>query len=605
MYLAKPPKYAIIKPMKAYISSLIGQVITDFALEEARAVLGSGVFDVSTPKSGFGDYASNAAMVLFKKFNTAPSENPFKFAELLALKISELDKTDTFEKVEAVSGFINFTLSKRELIKNLQNILEAKQNYGQSQIGEGRKIIVEYFQNNIAKPPHVGHLRSAVIGDSLVRILKFVGYETLTDTHIGDWGVQFGILLYAYKQFIANGGSKEQIEKDPVIELNKLYVDMSAQIDAKPELRDLGKAEFQKLESGDEENRKLWEWFVKVSLVDFEHYREILKIQPFDQNFGESFYEDKMPAVLADFESKGLVKIGETGEKYVDLEEDALGRCILVKSDGATTYHLRDFATYIYRKNTQDFFRNLYIVDVRQSHHFRQLFRVLELAGFPAETDSVHIEFGFMSLPEGAISTRKGTTVSLDNLISEAEKQALTIIQEKNPELANKEKVAKQVALAAIKYFDLSHNRATEIVFTWEKALSFEGNTGPYLQYTHARINGILRKGNLQQGGKVFVAIESSLVDNAVFSESEISVMKKLFKFSESIEQVVGDYTPNLLCNYLFELAQSFNVFYEQMPVLKEDNESAKSFRLNLIEATAQVLKNGLNLLGIEAPEEM
>lgn len=585
--------------MKAYISDLIKESIQILVSDEAETVLGSGVFDVSTPKAGFGDYATNAAMVLFKKFNVAPAENPIKFAELLANQIKELDKKNTFEKVEAVGGFINFTLSSNELLNNLKNILENGEEYGRSEIGENRKIIVEYFQNNIAKPPHVGHLRSAVIGDSLVRILKFTGFNTTTDTHIGDWGVQFGILLYAYKQFIANGGDKSQIEKDPVIELNKLYVDMSAQIDAKPELRDLGKEEFKKLEEGDAENRKLWQWFVDESLTDFERYRKILNINPFDENLGESFYEDKMSAVIADFESKGLVKVGETGEKYVDLEDDGLGRCILVKSDGATTYHLRDFATYFYRKDTFDFYRNLYIVDVRQSHHFRQLFKVLEKAGYPAEIDSAHIEFGFMSLPEGAISTRKGTTISLENLIAEAEKQALAIIQEKNPGLEDKETVAKKVALAAIKYFDLSHNRSTEIVFTWDKALSFEGNTGPYLQYTHARINGILRKGGITEKPKILEDLKGEI------SASELAVLQKLFKFSESIEQVVVDYTPNLICNYLFELAQNFNAFYEEMPILKEVDEAKRTFRLNLIFATAQVLKNGLNLLGIEAPEEM
>lgn len=585
--------------MKAYISSLVSQAVKDLSPEEAEVVLNSGVFDVSTPKTGFGDYATNAAMVLFKKFATAPAESPMEFAESLAAKISELDEKNTFEKVEAVGGFINFTLSTNELLHNLQNILEKEAEYGRSEIGENRKVIVEYFQNNIAKPPHVGHLRSAVIGDSLVRILKFTGFNTTTDTHIGDWGVQFGILLYAYKEFIKAGGSKEQIEKDPVIELNKLYVDMSAQIDANPELRDLGKAEFQKLETGDAENRQLWQWFVDESLLDFERYRKILNINPFDENLGESFYKDKMPAVLADFEQKNLITVGETGEKYVDLEEQGLGRCILVKSDGATTYHLRDFATYIYRKNTFDFYRNLYIVDVRQSHHFRQLFKVLELAGYPAETDSAHIEFGFMSLPEGAISTRKGTVISLENLIGEAEKQALAIIQEKNPELKDKEAVAKQVALAAIKYFDLSHNRSTEIIFTWDKALSFEGNTGPYLQYTHARINGILRKGGITE--KPVQVLDEQLD----MSESELTVLKKLFKFSEAVEQVVVEYTPNLICNYLFELAQNFNAFYEEMPVLKEEDEAKRNFRLNLIYATAQVLKNGLNLLGIEAPEEM
>lgn len=586
--------------MKAYISDLLRQSVQAISPQEAEAVLGSGVFDVSYPKPGFGDYASNAAMVLFKKFNTAPSENPVEFAKALASQLQALDSQSSFSKIEAVGGFINFTLSEKFLIKKLENVLAEAENFGKSEAGAGRTMIVEYFQNNIAKPPHVGHLRSAVIGDSLVRILQFAGYKTITDTHIGDWGVQFGILLFAYKDFIKAGGSTEQIEKDPVIELNKLYVDMSAQIDAKPELRDLGKAEFQKLESGDAENKELWQWFVKVSLDDFEHYRKLLGIIAFDHNLGESFYEDKMAAVMDLLESKGLVTVGETGEKYVDLEEQGLGRCILIKSDSATTYHLRDFATYIYRKQEFDFYRNLYIVDVRQSHHFRQLFKVLEMAGFPTETDSAHLDFGFMSLPEGAISTRKGTTISLENLISEAEKRALEIIEEKNPSLVSKEIVAKQVALAAIKYFDLSHNRSTEIVFTWEKALSFEGNTGPYIQYTHARIHGIFRK--MGQGFSEEIPmpeITSELVDE------EIQVLRKIQQFTEIIESASEQYLPNIICTYLFELAQVFNSFYQEIPILKEEDEQKKNMRLNLIKSTAQVLKNGLTLLGIEAPEEM
>ena len=582
--------------MKAYISELLNQAIQNISSDEAEAVLGSGVFDVSYPKTEFGDYATNAAMVLFKKFNTAPAANPAEFAKILAAQLTVEDRKNSFAKIEAVGGFINFTLSEQFLLHRLEEVLEQADEFGKSTIGDGRTVIVEYFQNNIAKPPHVGHLRSAVIGDSLVRILKFVGYKTLSDTHIGDWGVQFGILLYAYKQFIANGGDKAQIEKDPIQELNKLYVDMSAHIDAKPELRDLGKAEFKKLEAGDVDNRELWEWFVKVSLDDFERYRKILNIQPFDHNLGESFYENQMAAVLEGFEQKGLVSVGETGELYVDLEEYGLGRCILVKSDGATTYHLRDFATYIYRKAEFDFYRNLYIVDVRQAHHFRQLFKVLELAGFSAETDSAHLEFGFMSLPEGAISTRKGTVISLENLIGEAEKRALEIIQEKNPELADKETVAKQVALAAIKYFDLSHNRQTEIVFTWDQALSFEGNTGPYLQYTHARIHGILRKSTVEP------IDESQPLE---IQTSEMLVLRKLQQFPEVVETAAQQYLPNLLCSYLFELSQNFNSFYQEIPVLKEADKNKRAFRLSLIQATAQVLKNGLNLLGIEAPEEM
>ncbi len=576
--------------MKAYISELISEAIKQISPDEAAAVIGSGNFDVSYPKSEFGDYATNAAMMLFKKFNVAPAGNPMEFAKKLADTTKQLDHKNTFSKVESAGGFINFTLSENYLVNRLKEVLKQADYYGRSDFGENRKVIVEYFQNNIAKPPHVGHLRSAVIGDSLVRILKFLNFDVLTDTHVGDWGTQFGILLYAYKTL----GKREIIEKDPIQELNKLYVEISASIEENPELREKGKEEFAKLESGDSENRELWEWFVKVSLEDFDRYRGLLNLKAFDHNLGESFYEDQMPEVLKLLEDKGLITVGETGEKYVDLESQGLGRCILVKSDGATTYHLRDFATYIYRKHEFNFYRNLYIVDVRQSHHFRQLFRVLELAGFPAETDSAHLDFGFMSLPEGAISTRKGNTISLENLISEAEKRAIAIIEEKNPELENKEKVSKQVALAAIKYFDLSHNRKTEIIFEWDKALSFEGNTGPYLQYTHARIHGIMRK--------VEVSIELS---NTELNEQERTVLAKLNYFPEILEQIPGEYLPNLLCNYLFELSQSFNAFYENNPVTQEEDKSKQALRVSLVAATAQVLKTGLNLLGIEAPERM
>ncbi len=581
--------------MKTYISELIRQSVQELSPSEAEAVLSVSTFDVSYPKPGFGDYATNAAMVMFKSFGSRPAENPAEFAKALATLCAKFDKDQIYSKIESAGGFINFTLSEKYLTHNLSKIMEMGEHYGASKTGAGQTVIVEYFQNNIAKPPHVGHLRSAVIGDSLMRILKMLGYNAISDTHIGDWGTQFGILLYAYKTL----GDKLVIEKDPIQELNKLYVQMSAQIEENPELRELGKAEFQKLESGDEENRELWNWFIKVSLDDFERYRKLLGLLNFDHNLGESFYEDQMQGVLDMLGEKKLLTTGETGEIYVDLEEQGLGRCILVKSDGATTYHLRDFATYIYRKNEFDFYRNLYIVDVRQSHHFRQLFRVLEMAGFPAETDSAHLEFGFMSLPEGAISTRKGNTISLENLIEEANSRALKIIEEKNPELQNKESVAHKVALAAIKYFDLSHNRSTEIVFTWDKALTFEGNTGPYLQYSHARIHGILRKGGIEASAKEFDQSGIAL------SEQETSVLRKLHQFPEIIQQVVYEYTPNVLCNYLFETAQTFNAFYQTVPVLSEPEENLRNFRIQLILCTAQVLKNGLNLLGIEAPEEM
>lgn len=548
---------------------------------------------VLVPDPNFGDYSTNVALALSKKFKLPPIE----VAEKIAQTVRSLDVEKIFSQVTVTNGFINFSLSQEYLLKNLLKILEQKDNFGSPWNNEDKTVVVEYFQNNVAKPPHVGHLRSAVVGDSLLRIFRFLGYKAVSDTHIGDWGTQFGILIYAYKK----NGVQSDVEKDPINELNRLYVEMSAKIEQDSSLKDLAKAEFKKLEDGDKENRELWQWFVKESLADFERYRKLLGLLPFDNNLGESFYQDKMPAILEELKEKKLVKIGETGEQYVDLEKYNLGRCILVKSDGATTYHLRDFATYIYRKKQFNFWKNIYVVDNRQAHHFRQLFKILELAGYPTPAESVHVELGFMSLPEGPISTRKGNVISLQNLVEEAERGSLAIIEEKNPNLLNKEKVAAQVARASVKYFDLVHNRKTEFVFTWDKALSFDGNTGPYMQYTHARIQGILRKSEIGIS-KSEKGLKSEILN---LKPEELKVLHKLNQFPEVLEQVVVDYLPNLLCNYLFELSQSFNSFYQEIPVIQEKDNQLKHFRLNLITATAQVIKNGLSLLGIEAPEEM
>jgi arginyl-tRNA synthetase len=557
-----------------------------FGADMAKSV----VFSVSAPpKPDMGDYATNVAMVLAKRVG----QNPNSLAEQIAQSLRlELGNTE-LKKVEVFGGFINFTLALDYLFKNLNSVIELSDKYGSSAQGAGKKVIVEYFQNNVAKPPHVGHLRSAVIGDSLKRLFDFLGYEVVSDTHVGDWGVQFGIVLYAFKTF----GNRAVVEKDPIQELNKLYVAMSGKIEENPGLRDLCKQEFVKLEQGDAENRKLWEWFVEVSMQDFERYRNLLGLLPFDYNLGESFYEDKMPEVLNELKDKNLVQTGETGELYVDLESEGLGRCILVKSDGGTTYHLRDFATYKYRKDVIQYWKNVYVVDVRQAHHFKQLFKILEKAGYPADADSTHVDFGFMGLPEGAISTRKGNVISLEALITEATNRALATIEEKNPELQNKPVVATQVALAAIKYFDLVHNRQSNITFTWDKALSFEGNTGPYLQYTYARIHGISRKS----------AREGSVVADVVHepNEYESAVLRKLVAFPEVLDQAASEYYPNVICNYLFELAQIFNRFYEAVPVNQEQDFVARHYRTQICVATAQVIKNGLSLLGIEAPEEM
>lgn len=563
------------------------------------------------PENVDADFASNAAMVLGKKLGLEPLE----IAEKLKSVIRDLPITPSSsppilqrrtggEKIgglflitAAPPGFLNFKLSDAALLKNLARVLEQPKAYGAADLGRGQLAIVEYFQLNVAKPPHVGHLRSAVIGDALKRILEFVGYKTVSDTHIGDWGTQFGLLLLAYKKL----DGKKRVKDSPLEELNDLYVEINKLIEADLQLRDQGKQEFAKLEQGDKEDRQLWEFFVKVSKKKFAEMVKLLQIQPFDYDLGESFYETRMKEIMRRLGKANLLTTGETGERYVDLEKYGLGRLICLKSDGATTYELRDLATVAYRyeelakQEKADLAWNLYVVDVRQAHDFRQVFKTMELLGLDM-SKSRHLEFGFMSLPEGAISTRKGTVISLESLLAEARKRARRIIEEKNPQLKNKDAVAAEVALGAVKYADLVHNRKSDIIFKWEDVLSFEGNTGPYLQYTHARLRSILRKAKGRP---------KAVLQNADCGRAELLILRKLLKFPDVIADAVTDFMPSHLATYLYELAGSANAFYHSSPVLQEPDPNLRGLRLALVSATAVVLQQGLALLGIEAPEEM
>lgn len=578
--------------MKAYISALIKEAVQQISPQEAGEVFGSGLIDVSYPKPGFGDYASNAAMVLFKKFNSAPADSPAEFAKILAEKLGALDHQKTFSKIESAGGFINFWLAESYLANNLRKIQQSGENYGQSDLGAGEKILVEYFQPNIAKPLHLGHLRTAIIGDSIFRTLKFTGFTVESDTHLGDWGTQFGLLILAYKKW----GDDNLIASDPINELNKLYIKINAEMETDQSLREQGKLEFVKLEQGDTENLALWEQFKDWSWKEYKVIYDDLEIRKSDHDWPESFYVDKMPGVLEMLRSKGLLKESQ-GAQIVDLENHGLGVAVIVKGDGGTTYLLRDLATYIFRKQ-EGFTKQLYVVDNRQTHTLAQTFKILELLNvITSPEEAVHIAYGVLSLPEGQMSTRKGTMIGAKELIYKAKEKALAIIEEKNPDLANKQEVAGQVMRGALKYFDLSHNYKSDIVFTWEKALSFEGNTGPYLQYTHARINGILRKGQISE--------DSQIAQPAEISEQELNVLRKLNQFTEVVEQAATNYTPNVICNYLYELSQTFNSFYEAVPILKETDEQKRLFRIAIIRSTATVLSNGLTLLGVQAPKEM
>jgi len=533
---------------------------------------------VTYPDPKLGDYATNAALILAKEAKIKPLD--------LAQQIAEKIEMTDLEKVEAVApGFINFKL-KTELLLSSQADPEP--------IGD--RILVEYFQPNVAKPMHMGLMRTAIIGDAISRMLKFLGHHVESDTHMGDWGTQFGLVLLAYKKY----GNQGMLELDPINELNKLYVKINEEAVKHPQIHEDAKQEFVKLERGDSENRALWKKFVDLSLEKFLKINDLMDIQPFDNHWPESFYENKMPKIVVELKAKGFLKESQ-GAQIVDLENQGLGIALIVKSDGGTTYLLRDLATFIYRKSL-GFQKQLYVVDVRQAHAFQQLFAILKLLGHMKDGEATHIDYGFMSFKGEVLSTRKGNMVLAEDVVATAEEKVAKIIAEKNPNLADKNYVIKSVAQGALKYFDLSHNRHSDIEFDWDKALDFEGDSGPYLQYAHARLSSILRKFQItndkfQTNSNFQIPISITSTERQVLFQSSI--------LPEVAADAVKDFMPNVLANYLYNFAQLLNKFYHESPVIAEKDEKVKNFRLGLIAKARSTLGKGLDLLGIEALEEM
>lgn len=573
---------------------IIRKVIEE-ALKETYQELTPGEFVVSVPEVvGHGDYATNVALVSAKQ----AGQNPRQLAEKL---IPSLQATShQLQARIAGPGFINFTLADSFLLEQLEGILKNPEQWGMSDVGKGKTVTIDYFGPNIAKRLHIGHLRSAVIGDAIKRLILSQGYRAVSDTHVGDWGTQFGILLLGYKELVSKG-DEQKILDDPFGELEKLYREENRRIEENPERREEAKQEFAKLEQGDFENRKVWQWMLEISLQKLFESADRLGLLPFEEHRGESFYEDKMQPIVEFAVEKGIAKKLDDGAIVVDLSDQGLDDAVMIKSDGASTYLLRDLATIQYRQKQWNFFKNLYVVDVRQSHHFQQVFMVAERLGFEGVGASTHIPFGFMSLPEGGFSSRKGNVIYLEKLIDEAIAKAKAVIAEKNPDLANADEVARMVGIGAIKYFDLSHNRTSDIVFRWADVLSFEGNTGPYLQYTYARLKSILRRAEKEK----ILPSPPFQKEGTTLDQVEHRLAAAILRLPEAIEDALVDYTPNTLANYLFGLAQLTNEFYHARPVMQEPDEQKKNLRLALVEATALTLKKGLYLLGIDAPKEM
>ena len=531
--------------------------------------------------------SSDLGDIAFPAFSLAKIER--KAPQAIAADIAEKIDASHFEKVVATGPYVNFFLDKSQISDQvIKSVIEAGADYGQQEEGQGANVTIDLSSPNIAKPFSVGHLRSTVIGDALSNIFRKMGYNTIKINHLGDWGKQFGLLMVAYKKW----GSKEAVEANPIDELLKLYVRINAEIENDPALDEEGRLWFKKLEDGDPEATELWQWFRDESLVEFNRIYKLLGVE-FDSLNGEAFYNDKMDEAVQILEDKGLLKESK-GASIVELDDVNLPPAMIKKSDGATLYITRDIATAIYRARTYNFVKNIYAVGQEQSNHFRQLKAVLKKMGFDWSDDMVHVDFGLVTKNRQKLSTRKGNIILLEPTLQEAISRAKAQIEEKNPELENKEEVAHAVGVGAVKFYDVKTDRRNGYDFDLEAMVSFEGETGPYVQYAYARIQSILRKANFTPS------------TDATYSLSDPEsweIIKLLQDFSRVVKRAAENYDPSLIAKYAINLAQAFNKYYAHTRILDESPE--RESRLALSYSTAVVLKEALRLLGVDAPEKM
>lgn len=534
----------------------------------------------------FGDFQTNFAMMNSKIIGG----NPRKIAEEIVNEIGTCNHL--IEKLEiAGPGFINIFLKDEYLGEYVSKMTTEKFEY--TELNTKGDVIIDYSSPNIAKRMHIGHLRSTIIGDAVKRLYNFLGYHTVADNHIGDWGTQFGKLIIGYRKWL----DKEAYEKNPIEELERVYVEFSKESENDPSLDDLAREELKKLQDGDKENYALWQEFIKVSLDEYNKLYNRMGIT-FDTYYGESFYHNMMPAVLDELVEKGLA-VEDQGAKVVFFDEkDNLHPCIVQKKDGAFLYSTSDIATVKFRKENYDINRLIYLTDERQQDHFKQFFKITEMLGWDIE--KIHIWFGIMRFADGVFSTRKGNVIRLEQLLDEGKKRALEVIEEKNPSLSEEEKnnIAEVVGVGAIKYADLSQNRQSPIIFEWDKVLSFEGNTAPYLQYSYARIQSIKKKA--EEMGKVITADTKIVIKDKI----ERNLVTFLTLFPTMVLKAGETYKPNLLTDYLFDLAKKFNTFYNACPILNQEDEVLLS-RLLIADRTAEILRQGLDLLGIKTVDRM
>ena len=532
------------------------------------------------PNNDMGDFA----LPCFKLSKILRS-SPVRIALDLA---SSFVVDDIISDCTAVNGYLNFKINRSSFtFATLNEVLSLGDNYGKSDIGKDKTICIDYSSINIAKPFHIGHLSTTVIGSSLCKIFRFLGYKVVGINHLGDYGTQFGKLIVAFKLW----SSFEAVEKDRLKELTRIYVKFHDEAKLNPALDDEARHYFKLIEDGDKESNALFELFKKITLEEVDKIYKLLNVE-FDSYAGESFYNDKMAPVVSDLKEKGLIKISD-GASIVDLEEYDMPPCLILKSDGSSLYATRDMAAAYYRKNTYDFYKCLYVVAYQQNLHFKQFFKVLELMGNDWAKDLIHVAYGMVSLESGSMSTRSGNVVLLEDVINKTIEKAYSVIEQKNPNLPDKEKVAKAVGTGAVIFGALCNNKIKDIVFSYDRVLSFEGETCPYVQYTVARCNSIINKcGELKE------------YSNIEINPDEYAVVSLISKFNEVVKSAGEKYEPSLITRYAIDLATAFNKFYMGSKIVVED-ENVKNFRLSITKAVKITLTNALTLLGIETVEQM
>ena len=566
-----------MQDFKVSVATCLKEHIEELTLEEITALI------EVPPNKEMGDFAF-PCFKLAKVFRKAPN----MIAEELSSKI---EPKGVISKVIPLGGYINFFVNKSQLAETvIKDVLTKKEKYGHSDLGKDKTIVIDFSSPNIAKPFHIGHIRTTVIGNALYKIYDSQGYNTVRINHLGDYGTQFGKLIVAFKLW----GNKEAVEANPIPELLKLYIQFHDEAENHPEMEDEARAWFTKLENGDKEAKELWQWFRDESLKEFARVYDLLDIE-FDSYNGESFYSDKMDRVIDIIKEKGLLKESQ-GTNIVDLEEYNMPPALITKNDGSTLYMTRDLAAALYRKENYDFEKCIYVVGSQQSLHFQQLFKVLELVGFEWAKDMVHVPFGMVALEEGTMSTRKGRVVFLEDVLKQAIEKTKETMLAKNPNALNVDEIAKQVGVGAVVFQELSNSRIKDYTFSWSRTLSFEGETGPYVQYTHARCCAVLRKAEEE----VTTDINYELLNDVDSAE----VLKVIASFNKAILNSMRKNEPHIITRFVLDLAQAFNKFYHDNSILVEDAELRKA-RLALVGATRQALENGLKLLGMQAPERM